>query len=162
MLTLDVNGFWHCTADYHEKRYGLSTFRHNLNCRFSYQQGFITARKLSLRRLCFTPVCQSFCSQGGSTWAGTPPREQVHPLPDQIHPPGTWYTTPLGPGTPHGTRYTPVGLGTPPPWDQVHPMAPGTPPGAGTPSWDWVHPPGPGTPTQTRYIPPRTRYKPPD
>ena len=20
----------------------------------------------------FTPVCQSFCSQGGSTWAGTP------------------------------------------------------------------------------------------
>ena len=41
----------------------------------------------------FTPVCQSFCSQGGSIWAGNPPprtrhtpQDQIHPW-DQVHPP---------------------------------------------------------------------------
>ena len=47
--------------------------------------------------------------------------------------------------------------GTPPdqvpPWDQVHPLGPGTP-------WDQVHAPGPGTPSGTRYTPPWTRYTP--
>ena len=37
----------------------------------------------------FTPVCQSFCSQGGSTWAHLPPPGQVH--------------TPPGAGTPRPT-----------------------------------------------------------
>ena len=82
---------------------------------------------------------------------------------------------------PSGTRY--------PPWDQVNPLGPGTPPrtrtrhtpqGPGTPpqDQDQVHPPepGPGTPpgirytpgTRTRYTPlgpgtpPRTRYTPRD
>ena len=65
----------------------------------------------------FTPVCQSFCSQGGSTWAGTPP--------GQVHPPQA--------GTPG--RYTPLGSCPPPSRSplQVHPRA-------GTP-WQ-VHPPG--------------------
>ena len=74
----------------------------------------ITARKRSLRRLCFY-TCLSFCSQGmgGSTWAGTPPPGQakqvyppagtppgqVHPPPvsGQVHPPTPWVSTP----TPH-------------------------------------------------------------
>ena len=74
----------------------------------------ITARKRSLRRLCFY-TCLSFCPQGVPG--------QV-PLSDQVHPPMTRYT-PV-PGTPPRTRYTPLGPGTPP-WDQVHPLRPGTP-----------------------------------
>ena len=50
----------------------------------------------------FTPVCQSFCSWGGGTWAGTLPPGQVPPR--QVHPPGRY--------TP-SARYTPSG--------QVHP-----------------------------------------
>ena len=61
----------------------------------------------------FTPVCQSFCSQGGVPW-------QVHP-PGQVHPPTGRYR----PG-----RYTPLGRYTP---RQVHVLA-GTPPGQ-------IHPP---------------------
>ena len=80
----------------------------------------------------FTSVCQEFCPQegipglvpGGCTWSGprgvyladptgpgtppgpgTPLPDQVHPLPDQVHP--------TGPGTSPQTRY--------PPPDQVHP-----------------------------------------
>ena len=96
----------------------------------------------------FTPVCQSFCSQGGSTWAGTPP--WVGTPPRQV-PQGRY--TPL-PGTPPG-RYpragTPPSLAGAPPWAgtpragippwQVHPLA-GTPPWAGTPPLWQVHPPG--------------------
>ena len=58
----------------------------------------------------FTPVCQLFCSQGGVP-GQVPPRTRYTPW-DQVHPPGpdtpprTRYT-PLGPGTSHGTRYTP-------------------------------------------------------
>ena len=98
----------------------------------------------------FTPVCQSFCSQGGGAcpiacW-DTPAR-QVHPLagtsPWQVPPP--WYVHPLA--------GTPSQAGTPP-W-QVHSLAgsplAGTPPGRytpsrytptprGTPPWH-VHPP---------------------
>ena len=111
-----------------------------------------TARKRSLRRLCFY-TCVSVHGGGGSTWAGTPPRTRYTPRP--ATPPGTRY--PPGPGTPPWdqvpprTRYTP--------WDQVH--SPGTwytprtryppPQGPGTP-WDQVHPPGPGIP-RTRYPP---------
>ena len=44
------------------------------------------ARKRSLGQgNIFSSVCQEFCSQGGSTWAGTP--GQVHP-PDSYTPPG--------------------------------------------------------------------------
>ena len=73
-----------------------------------------------LRRLCFLHLSVILFT-GGSTWAGAPPRDQV--------PPGTRYT-PLGSGTPwdqvHSprTRYTPLGPGAPSPRDQVHP--PGT------------------------------------
>ena len=74
----------------------------------------ITASKRSLGQgNIFTPVCQSFCSHGeGVPW-------QV-PTPGPGTPPGTRYT-PLGPDTPPGTRYALQ--------DQVHP-------------WDQVHPPG--------------------
>ena len=73
----------------------------------------ITACKQSLGQgNIFTPVCHSV-HRGG--------------VPDQVHPPGTRYTPPW-------TRYTP--------WDQVHPLGPGTPPGTrytpmgpGTPPW---------------------------
>ena len=41
----------------------------------------------------FTPVCQSFCSQGGGGVPG-----QVHPAKDQVNPPGPG--TPPGPSTP--------------------------------------------------------------
>ena len=73
----------------------------------------ITARKRSLRRLCFY-TCLSFCSQGGE-YLGRYPPGQVHPqtgTPRQVHPPG---------------RYTPQ-AGTPP--RQVHP--PGRYPSAPT------------------------------
>ena len=93
-----------------------------------------------LRRLCFY-TCLSVYR--GSTWAGASL--------------GTRYTPSAG------TRYTP-------PWDQVHPLEPGTPPPGTryTPSWDQVHPswdqvpprtrctllPGPGThPPGIRYTP---------
>ena len=116
----------------------------------------------------FTPVCHSFCSQGGevpdqapplagthppgrSPRAGTPPLGrcippgQVHPW--QVHPPLGRYT--LQAGTPPMSRYspragTPPGrytpqAGTPPPWA-------GTPPvGRYTPPWQ-VHPSGSYTP----------------
>ena len=74
----------------------------------------------------FTPVCQSFCSQGGEYLGryppGTrypsdqvhPPWDQVHPLQDQVHPLRTRYT-PQDQVHPPGTRYTPLGPGTPPP-----------------------------------------------
>ena len=75
---------------------------------------------------------------------GTPPW-------DQVHSPGTRYTpqtrSPLGPGTPRDQ--VPPQQGTP--RDQVHP--PGTrynPLGPGTPSRPGT-PPGPGTPPRTRY-----------
>ena len=65
----------------------------------------ITARKRSLRRLCFY-TCVSV-HRWGSTWAGTPP-----PRPGT--PPGTRYTPqnqvhPPKPGTPPKTRYTSPG-----------------------------------------------------
>ena len=76
-----------------------------------------TARKRSLRRLCFY-TCLSFCPRGEYT-----PKTRYTPQ-DQVHPPGTRYTPqtryssgtryppgnkyiPLGPGTPPRTRYTP-------------------------------------------------------
>ena len=75
-----------------------------------YDSSFLvfTARKRSLRRLCFY-TCLSFCSRGGGTWAGTPPGRypplagtlpgQVHPLagtppPGQVHPPGRYTPSP--------------------------------------------------------------------
>ena len=76
------------------------------------------------------------------------------------HPPGA--DAPLGADNPPDqtprTRHTlprdqtpPPGTGTlldqTPPWDQVHPLGPGTPPGPGT------APLGPGTPPRTRYTP---------
>ena len=91
---------------------------------------------LSANEVCegyvFTPVCQSFCSWGRgvpgqvppvpgkppgqvhSPGPGTPPRtrypqDQVHPLQDQVHPPG---------------RYIP--------WGQVHPRYQVSPPSPGS------------------------------
>ena len=64
----------------------------------------ITTRKRSLRRLCFY-ICLSvflFMEEAG-TWAGTP-QYQVHPLQDQVHPPGRY--TPWG-QVPPDTRYPP-------------------------------------------------------
>ena len=67
-------------------------------------QHIITARKRSLRRLCFTPVCQSFCSRGGCLpqcmlrytpiqsrhpWKQTPLLGSRHPLGKQTCPPGS-------------------------------------------------------------------------
>ena len=78
----------------------------------SHREKIITARKRSLRRLCFY-TCLSV-HRRGSTWAGT-------------HTPG--------PGAPPGTRYPPI-PGTPPrpgtPLGRYTPWA-GTPPGTGTP-----------------------------
>ena len=80
----------------------------------------------------FTPVCHSFCSQGGSTWPGTPPP---------------------GPGTTHPPRpHTPPEPGTPPPRpprDQVPPLPQTTPPGTRYTPWTT----NPSTPPRTRYPP---------
>ena len=62
----------------------------------------------------FLQVCVILFT-GGSTWPGTPPWDQLHPLGPGTHPPT--------PGTPPRTRYTPKTRHTP--WDQVHPPGPG-------------------------------------
>ena len=96
-----------------------------------FQPGFpnnrdriITARKRSLVQgnIC---TCLSFCSQGGVPDQVHPPRDQVHPPPSDQ--PGTTPQDQVHPQT--MIRYTPPGPGTPP-WDQVHPPGPSTPPGA--------------------------------
>ena len=107
-------------------------------------KSLVTARKQSLRRLCFY-TCLSV-HRGQSTVAGTS-WDQVHPLgpdkpPGQVHPRAG---TPPGPGTPR-TRYTPQ--------YQVHPPVPGTP------AQDQVHPLDRYTPQAD--TPPRTRYTPLD
>ena len=79
------------------------------DCRSSFSETSVQPFLQSLPRLCFLRV--SVILSTGGTWAGTPPRDQVHPR-EQVHPPGTRYI-PLGPGTPLGT-------GTPS-RDQVHP-----------------------------------------
>ena len=115
----------------------------------------------------FTPVFQSFCSQGGSTWVGYQVHPFGHPPPrtrcslgryipqDHVHPPGRYpHRTSTSPGqVPPGARYTPLRPSTPSrtrhtPQDQVHP--PGT----------RYTTPGPGTPPGTRHTPPGTRYTP--
>ena len=114
-----------------------------------------TSRKRSLRRLGFTRVYHSFCSQGGVP--GVSPQDQVHPR---------------GPGTPPCDQVHPRGPGTLPwdqvhPQDQVHPPGPGTPPRPGTPPPGTRYTPlGPGTPPRTRYTPrpgtpPRDHVHPP-
>ena len=74
-----------------------------------------TVRNEVAKGLCFYS-CLSFCSQGGSTWTGTPPEPGT--------PPRTRYTPQIRypqAGTPWaGTlpgRYTPLGRYTPPPAD---------------------------------------------
>ena len=56
-----------------------------------------------------------------------------------------------------------------PPWDQVHPLGPGTTPQARYTPWDQVHPPGPGAPPDQIHplgpgtpLPPGARYTPRD
>ena len=85
---------------------------------------FVTARKQSLRRLCFY-TCLSvilFTGEGEylgryTLWAGTPPGRYTPTLPSRY--------TPLGRYTPPRSRYTPPWEGTPPsrytPPGQVHP-----------------------------------------
>ena len=80
----------------------------------------------------FTPVCQSFCSQGGGGVPGQVPPQAGIPLGRARYTPGTRYT-PLG-------KYTPR-AGTPPLPGQVHPPWAGTPPRQ-------VHPLGKYTPGQ--------------
>ena len=106
----------------------------------------------------FTGVCDSV--HGGEYLTrytplpqpGTPPSP-----PDQV-PPRTRYppwdqVPPLGPGTPPRTRYTPPGPGTPP-GTRYTPPGPGTPPWDQVPPRDQVHPPGPGTPPRDQVHPP--------
>ena len=81
----------------------------------------------------FTPVCHSFCSQGGrgsaSMHAGIPPREQIPPGADQ--PPRTRPTTPPRPGRPPRNRQTlpqsrhPPDQADPPPGPDRLPPPPG-------------------------------------
>ena len=92
--------------------------------------GFITARKRSLRRLCFYTCLSVILFTGGSTWAGTSPG-QVHPKAGT--PPGRY---PLG-TTPPG-HYTPQA--STPPWAGTSPMGRYTPLGRYTPRQ--VHPTG--------------------
>ena len=87
----------------------------------------------------FTPVCQSFCSQGRG---GLPQCMLGYHTPQEQTP--LWDQAPSGTRHPLGTRHPP-GQGT-------------TPPGPGTP-WDQASsqdqvPPG------TRCAPPRTRHRP--
>ena len=72
-----------------------------------------TARKRSLRRVCFYTCLSVILFTGGGQYLGryppglgTPPRRTRYTPWDQVHPPGRY---PLGPGTP-----PPPGPGTPP------------------------------------------------
>ena len=85
-----------------------------LSCIF---QTFITARKRSLRRLCFY-MCPSFCPPGGEYLAGTPPTRYTHR--NQVQPLGPG--TPPGPGTSTGTYIPPSYHVQPPRWVH-HPRA---------------------------------------
>ena len=129
-----------------------SNNKHNL-CGFSYLNTIsqttskcriITARKRSLRRLCFYTCVSVILFTEGEYLNRYPPGRYTHP--GQVHPPG--------PGTPPG-QVSPPGPGTPPSPDQVHPQDQVHPMGPGTPPWDQVHPPKPGTPPGTRDTPHR-------
>ena len=88
----------------------------------------------------FTPVCQSFSSQGGEYLGRYPPGRSPHP--PGRYPPPPWQEHPLG-------RYTPLGQVQPP--GQVH-----LPPWAGTPYWA-------GTPPRQvhpKQVPPRQVHPP--
>ena len=84
----------------------------------SYWNAFLLPPAMKLGQgYIFTGVCDSVCG-GGSAWAGTSPRDQVH-LPRPGTPPRTRYIPrdqvyPPGPGTPPGTRCTPRTRYTPP------------------------------------------------
>ena len=102
------------------KRLQLCNFVPVQNVFIVYITFLITARKRSLGQgNIFAPVL-SFCSEEGSTLAGTPPPSPGRYTPQQVHLPGQVH--PLG-------RYTPWQLHSP---GQVHPQA-GTPPGRYTP-----------------------------
>ena len=90
----------------------------------------------------FTPVCHSFCSQGGSAsvHAGIPPPLDQTPPP----PPGIRHPPP-----PRSDNTTPPPDQTPPPWDQ-------------TPPWIRHHPPGSDTTTPDQTPPPPQIRHPPD
>ena len=102
----------------------------------------------------FTPVCHSFCSQGGSAsvHAGIPP-----PRPGR--PPQTRLTPPRDQADPPGTRQTPLDQADPPGPGRHPPGTRQTPPGPGRPHRDQADPPnqadspGPGRPSRTRQIP---------
>ena len=132
---------------------------------------FITARKRSLRRLCFY-TCLSFILFTGGVPDQVPPRsrhpprpdtpsgadtppDQVHHSPwDQVHPPGPGAPpqdqVPPGARYTLQTRYTPLGPGTPPRAD-THPPDQAHPPGTRSPPLDQVPPSGPGTPPRAEH-----------
>ena len=92
---------------------------------FPFQANFLITELITVRngvaKVMFLQAC--VCPRGG--------------VPDQVHPPGTRFTS--------WARYTPTpGVDTPP--DQVHPSGPGTPPRTR------YTPLGPGTPPQIRLL----------
>ena len=120
----------------------LSVISSNTNFKLLRTKLIVTSRKRSLRRLCFTRVCQSK-GRGREYLSRYPPGPGTAPQ-DPVHP--------AGPSTPRRTQYTP--------WDQVHPRW--VPPGTGYTPWqvpprtrytpqDQIHP---------RQVPRRTRYTP--
>ena len=100
----------------------------------------VTVRN-EVAKVMFLQAC--VCPQGGEYLTRyTPPVDQVHPPVDQVHTPPWDQVHPLGPGTPPGTRYTPLGPCTLP--------GPGTPPRTRYTPKDQVH-----SSRTSRYTPPR-------
>ena len=108
-----------------------------------------TVRQRSCEGYVFTPVCQSFCSQGGGVCLSAcwdAPQDQAPPGADTFLGPGTPHdqaeqTPPPRPGNPTSTPPMTTPLEYPPP-------GPGTP-WPGTPQSrppQTRHPPGPGSP----------------
>ena len=101
------------------------------------QLGFSSSYFYRLQRSCgqgniFTPVCHSFCSQGGrgsaSVHAGIPhppPPRSRHPSPGTRHP-----RSRHPPRTRHPLEQTPTREHTPPPWEQTPPDQTPPPPGS--------------------------------
>ena len=147
----------------HLKDHGSGTFSHLILVVLDHDQGSVDQQngkvsvwsflphiyhpQWSCEGYVFTPVCQSFCSQGGLPQCTL----GYHHPPGAYTPgPGTrWDQAPLQtrhpprPGTPR-TRTPCSGPGTPC-------LGPGTPPRTRHPRYQ-AHPPGPGTPPSRRLL----------
>ena len=125
LCNLIMSYLWCWTLSWQPSCWAGAALTHLLPCRCRSIVSFALPSNFTLcywpQRSCgqgniFTPVCHSFCSQGGVCLSACPPVSR--------HPPGSRHPT-----NPHGSR-PPTPWEQTPPHHQVHPL------GSGTPPWD--------------------------